>query len=98
MSMHQTSLPSSAKPAAVTRPTYPVPITPIGSRCVLMWRRRRLAAERPHRACDRQHLLVRERAQERVGHPIGPAPCPPGDELQAAAVVEELVGPAARPH
>ncbi|MEA2293732.1 MAG: UDPglucose 6-dehydrogenase, partial [Solirubrobacteraceae bacterium] len=31
MSMHQTSLPSSAKPAAVTKPTYPVPMTAIGS-------------------------------------------------------------------
>src|ERR1700733_12003526 len=31
MSTHQTSLPSSANPAAVTNPTYPVPITAIGS-------------------------------------------------------------------
>ena len=36
MSMHQTSLPSSAKPAAVTRPTYPVPITPMGSLLALL--------------------------------------------------------------
>src|SRR4051794_26877065 len=34
MSMQKTSWPSSANPAAVTRPTYPVPITPIGSRLV----------------------------------------------------------------
>ena len=35
MSMHHTSLPISAKPAAVTRPTYPVPMTPIGSRSLM---------------------------------------------------------------
>ena len=48
MSMHQTSLPSSAKPAAVTRPTYPVPMTPMGSLsvCWLISEPNRLAASR----------------------------------------------------
>ena len=35
MSTQYTSLPSSAKPAAVTSPTYPVPITPIGGRSLI---------------------------------------------------------------
>jgi len=39
-STHQTSDPSSAKPAAVTRPAYPVPITAIGSRAEAMKRDR----------------------------------------------------------
>ena len=36
MSRAHTSWPSSAKQAAVTRPTQPTPITPIGSRSALM--------------------------------------------------------------
>ena len=35
MSRHQTSWPSSAKQAAVTRPTQPTPITPIGGLSVM---------------------------------------------------------------
>src|SRR5512132_965491 len=81
-------------------------MTPIGSRWALMRRRRRLSttrrrlapAERPNRPRDREHLLVVQRPQEGVGHPIGPASRAPGHELQTAAVVEQLVGPPARAH
>ena len=45
MSMQWTSDPSSAKPAAVTRPTYPVPMTPIGSLAFVLIGRITLASE-----------------------------------------------------
>jgi SAM-dependent methyltransferase len=50
MSRAQTSCPSSAKQAAVTRPTQPTPITPIGSLSALM-RPRRLAEASVDQAC-----------------------------------------------
>src|SRR3954466_7133788 len=60
---------------------------------------RRLApAERPRRAREREHLLVGQRAQQRVGDPVGAAARAPGHQLEAAAVVEELERAPARGH
>src|SRR6476620_9163076 len=60
---------------------------------------RRLApAERPRRAGEREHLLVGQRAQERVRDPVRAAARSPGDQLETAAVVEELELAPARAH
>src|ERR671914_2081690 len=60
MSRAQTSWPSSAKQAAVTRPTQPTPMTPIGSFSALM-RSRRLVepcVHRPEGEYVRERLVV----------------------------------------
>ena len=59
MSTQYTSEPSAAKPAAVTSPTYPVPITAIGSRLLaaLAMRRGSVLTEPLERGCDADHLV-----------------------------------------
>src|SRR5712691_7916176 len=89
MSTQKTSFPSSANPAAVTRPTYPVPITPIGSRAALM-SRGNLLTESGERPGDGDHLLVAQRLKQRVRDPIHGAGGLPRDQAQPAAVVVEL--------
>src|SRR5438067_6136684 len=96
MSTHQTSLPNSAKPAAVTRPTYPVPITAMGSRSEAM-ERPRVAAGRSalragggQRPGDAEHLVVAQVEAERVRHPIDRLRGPPRDQTQLGAVEVQL--------
>src|SRR4051794_11451249 len=105
MSTHQTSLPNSAKPAAVTRPTYPVPMTPIGSLSVC-WlikgrnrvSRARLLLEARQRPRDRQHLAARQRARERVRDPVhGPARPPRHQPDPAPVVVDHQLSAVDRP-
>src|SRR2546421_10910839 len=96
MSTQNTSLPSSAKPAAVTRPTYPVPMTAMGSRWVLMLRAEASSGTLPgpdpaQGAGDGEHLRVLERLQEGVGDPVHRSGRAPGDQPQAAPVEEQLV-------
>src|SRR5215212_2686 len=96
MSRAHTSWPSSAKQAAVTSPTQPTPITPIGSlSSVIEASRLPRDLERPHRSGDREHLLLAERQQQRVGDPVDRLRGVPGDETQAVAVVGQLVDAAA---
>src|SRR5579875_265800 len=56
MSTQCTALPSSAKPAAVTRPTYPAPTTAIGARSAICCSKARWlrAAARCARRCSRE--------------------------------------------
>src|SRR3712207_4031770 len=86
MSRQWTSWPSSAKQAAVTRPTQPAPITPMGSRSA----KRRMSLQRPRRADDREHLLQRQLVRQRVGEPVGALAGLPRDEPDAVAVVVDL--------
>src|SRR3954469_14891850 len=88
MSMHQTSLPSSANPAAVTRPTYPVPITAIGSRCALMTGDPAyLLLQARQRGRDPDQLRVGQLVRERVRDPVDRPAGLPGDEPQVMPVV-----------
>src|SRR3954447_21821495 len=84
----QTSWPRSAKQAAVTRPTQPAPMTPIGSRSVM--RRENLAPENLGGSRYREHLLLRQRLQQRVRDPVDALPGPPRDESHSVAVVVEV--------
>src|SRR3954451_22932786 len=86
MSRTCTSWPSSAKQAAVTRPTQPAPITPMGSRAFM----RRMTLQGLRGAGDVDHLPGRERLQQRVGHPVDRVLLPPCHQPQAVAVVEQL--------
>src|SRR3954451_7240930 len=63
--------------------------------CVRTGRRleRRSAAEAGQRAGDREHLLVRQRSQQRVRDPVDRVALAPGDQAQPRAVVVELVRP-----
>src|SRR5437764_14370876 len=102
MSTHQTSLPSSAKPAAVTRPTYPVPMTAMGSRSEAMRADegtrggprtdpcRGSASGSGQRGRDIQHLLVAEIEAERVRDPVDGLGGAPGDQPQLATVEVQL--------
>src|SRR6476646_9589738 len=86
MSRTCTSCPSSAKQAAVTRPTQPAPITPMGSRAFM----RRMTLQGLGRAGDADHLPRTERLQQRVGHPVHRVLLPPGDQAKPVAVEEQL--------
>src|SRR3982751_2042239 len=92
MSRAQTSCPSSAKQAAVTRPTQPTPMTPIGSFSGIEGEEAtggRL--ELPRGAGYGQHLPLRERLEQRVGDPVDGLARAPGHEAEPVAVVVELV-------
>src|SRR5438094_3104800 len=95
MSRQWTSWPSSAKQAAVTRPTQPAPMTPIGSRSGMARERSEALAEGLGGAGDRQHLGRAERLRQRVGDPVDGAVRLPRDQLGARAVAVEAVGLAA---
>src|SRR5215204_2200657 len=88
MSRAQTSWPNSAKQAAVTRPTQPTPMTPIGS--LSMTAAGYLAAA-TRRARDGHHLLLRERLEQRVRDPVGRLGRAPGHEPQPVAREVQLV-------
>src|SRR5215207_9383009 len=90
MSRAHTSWPSSAKQAAVTRPTQPTPMTPIGS--LSMTAAGYLAAA-TRRARDGHHLLLRERLEQRVRDPVGRLGRAPGHEPQPVAREVQLVLP-----
>src|SRR5262245_26075774 len=85
MSRAKTRWPSSAKQAAVTSPTQPTPITPIGSRSAtrgrlpLAWGY--LRHQHLGRGGDPDHLVVAERLQEVVGDPVDVLTSAPGDQL-----------------
>src|ERR671920_1670237 len=89
MSRAQTWWPSSAKQAAVTRPTQPTPMTPIGS-FVSATRPSRLQSA--HGAGDGKHLLLVQGEQEGVRDPVDGPRRAPRDQAQAVAVVGQLVG------
>ena len=92
MSRAQTSWPSSAKQAAVTRPTQPTPMTPIGSRSRSCGAEAtREASRAPRRARDGQHLLLGQRLQQRVRDPVDGLGRAPRDQPQAVAVEVQLV-------
>src|SRR3954468_22373754 len=86
MSRTCTSWPSSAKQAAVTRPTQPAPITPMGSRAVM----RRMTLQGLGGAGDVDHLPLGERLEQRVGDPVHRVLLAPRHQAHAVAVVEEL--------
>src|SRR4051812_15087458 len=95
MSRTYTSWPSSAKQAAVTRPTHPAPMTPMGSRESFI-RRGRLRqrvqaegslAERLAVPRDREHVVLGDRLQQRVGDPVARVLRLPRDEPNALAVL-----------
>src|SRR3954447_24915365 len=86
MSRTWTSWPSSAKQAAVTRPTQPAPITPMGSRAFM----RRMTLQRLGGAGDVDHLPRGERLEQRVGDPVDRILLAPRHQAHAVAVVEEL--------
>src|SRR4051794_36899280 len=94
MSRAKTSWPSSAKQAAVTRPTQPTPMTPMGSRSLM----RRASLQRPRRLGDLEHLLLRERLEQRIRDPVGRLRRAPGDDAHAIPVEEELVLPSTALH
>src|SRR3954447_19235433 len=97
MSRTYTSWPSSAKQAAVTRPTHPAPMTPMGSRESFI-RRGRLRqrvqaegslAERLAVPRDREHVVLRDRLQQRVRDTVARVLRLPRDEPDALAVLED---------
>src|SRR5829696_8887129 len=88
MSRAHTSCPSSAKHAAVTRPTQPAPTTPIGS---LSMRAAGYLAAAPRRARDCHHLFLGQRLEQRVGDPVGGLGRAPGHEPQAVTREVQLV-------
>src|SRR2546423_15617973 len=93
MSRTYTSWPSSAKQAAVTRPTQPAPMTPMGSRDSFIRRgslrqgSSHLLAERLARPRDREHVVLRDRLQQRVRDPVARVLRLPRDEPDALAVL-----------
>src|SRR3954453_20060119 len=95
MSRTYTSWPSSAKQAAVTRPTQPAPMTPIGSRESFIRGSSLLSAERLARPRDRAQGVFRERLEQRVRDPVGRVLRLPGDQPHALAVLEDHELPAA---
>src|SRR3954471_22798987 len=91
-----TRCPSSAKQAAVTRPTQPAPTTPIGCFSLM------LASQELSRGSlgprelaealrDLQHVGVRNRLDVGIGEPEGALVSLPSDHPQAVPVVVELV-------
>src|SRR3954470_13519985 len=92
MSRTYTSWPSSAKQAAVTRPTQPAPMTPMGSRDSFI-RRVRLA-ERLARPRDSEHVVLRDRLKQRVRDPVARVLRLPRDEAHPLAVLVDLELPA----
>src|SRR5215208_6564123 len=95
MSRTWTWWPSSEKQAAVTRPTQPAPMTPIGWRSgmtgeathgVQPW-----SSESLGRARDFQHLLLGQRLEQRVRHPVHRLRRSPGHEPHPVAVHVDVV-------
>src|SRR4051794_40811039 len=86
MSRTWTSWPSSAKQAAVTSPTQPAPITPMGSRAFM----RRLTLQGLGGAGDVDHLPRGERLEQRVRDPVDGVLVAPCHQPQTVAVVEQL--------
>src|SRR3954468_2985842 len=83
MSRTWTSCPSSAKQAAVTSPTQPAPMTPIGSRSGIGGGE---LPERPRGVRDRQHLALGQRLRQRVADPVDRVVGLPGDDPRVGAV------------
>src|SRR4051795_12312175 len=98
MSRTYTSWPNSAKQAAVTSPTQPAPMTPIGSRESLMRpcslrhggeHARALRLERLRAAGDLDHVVLRDPLEQRVRDPVGRVLRLPRDEADPVAVLED---------
>src|SRR5437764_9860229 len=95
MSRQCTSCPSSAKHAAVTSPTQPAPITPIGSRSGTLGA---YLSQGLRRTRDPEELALRQRLRERVRDPVDRGVGLPGDEAGPGAVAVQHVLPAADLH
>src|SRR5262249_15927871 len=98
MSRATTRWPSSAKQAAVTSPTQPTPISPIGSLSAALFMARlhplfpllvRDLDLPPGRDAD--PLVIGQGAQEAVRHPVGVVAPMPGDHLYPIAVEQDVV-------
>src|SRR4051794_30949512 len=98
-----TSWPSSAKQAAVTRPTHPAPITPIGSRSATDWDgplagvHARSTLQGLGGAGDRHQVAPGDRLEQRVRDPVDGVVLAPRDHPQPLAVEVEVVLAAADP-
>ena len=96
MSRAITRWPTSAKQAAVTRPTQPTPITPIGSllaahRFALPLLRFWFGNLHVGRARHPDHLVVAQRIEQVVGDPVGVVAAVPGDQRDPVAVDVDVV-------
>src|SRR2546423_8877967 len=90
MSRQWTSCPSSPKHAAVTSPTQPAPMTPIGSRSGT---RGAYLSEWLRRPGDGQQLPFRNGLRQRVRDPVDGAVRVPRHEPGAGAIAVKEVGP-----
>src|SRR3982750_1277766 len=96
MSRTYTSCPSSAKQAAVTRPTHPAPMTPMGSRESFIRRgrlrqtvQRTALTERLAVPRDGELVVLRDRLKQRVRDPVARVLRLPRHEPHALAVLED---------
>src|SRR5215216_3840332 len=85
MSRAMTGWPSSAKQAAVTRPTQPTPITPIGSfpgaTVHLSLFRLRIRDDHVRGPCHTEHLVIGKGIEQVIGDPVAVVAAMPGDHI-----------------